>query len=160
MISKFKNTVKTAELTSVDRMSEDINKEINKIKYLSFDNVKYNEKQKEADTINDIRKKKEAILNNNDAEDHTGELEKLDGELLKILKDEQREKLEKELKILETLKNKKGCAARVFKLKDSIVGSKKSAQEPTAARDPATGKIHTDPPTIKKIVINYVTNLL
>ena len=45
-------------------------------------------------------------------------------------------------------------------MKGYIAGNKKNPQEPTAVRDPATGKKVFDPTEIKEVVIRYLQSLL
>ena len=88
------------------------------------------------------------------------ELNALDKELLTTLKEEQTEKMKKEFTRLESLKSSKGNAAKIFKLRSEILGSKKCSQEPTAVKDPITGEMEMDPTKIKEIIITFCKNLL
>ena len=49
---------------------------------------------------------------------------------------------------------------RIFKLKDEIMGGKKSGQEPTAMKDPDTGELLVSGKEIKKATLKYCINNL
>ena len=84
----------------------------------------------------------------------------MNAELTKCFLKEQREQLETDFKSLsETWKNK-GKSASVFKLKESIVGPKKTKQEPSSVKDPQTKKEVFDVETIKQKSLDYCVNLL
>ena len=51
----------------------------------------------------------------------------------------QREDIEKEIMSLKKIKNKKGRAAAIFRLKERIVGNKKQSQEAMSIIDPSNG---------------------
>ena len=51
---------------------------------------------------------------------------------------------------LENTRKKKGNAAKVFELKNELVGAKKCAQEPTSILDPKTGEVMEENPTFVK----------
>ena len=84
----------------------------------------------------------------------------MDKYLVKTLKDGKAEKAKREFIRLERVKNSKRDVTRIFKLKNEIVGSKKSLQEPTSGRDPITGEIEMDPAKIKENGITFCENFL
>ena len=58
------------------------------------------------------------------------------------------------------MKSKKGKSAVVFNLKENVLGSKKSQQEPAVMKDPVSNKIVTDVEEIKRISLKYCVDLL
>ena len=54
----------------------------------------------------------------------------------------------------------KGRSAVVFKLKERVVGEKKSGQEATVMIDPTTNEEVNTPEGIKRVSIDYCQNLL
>ena len=50
--------------------------------------------------------------------------------------------------------------ARIFKLKQKIVGNKKAGQEPTAIRDPETEDLVVSPKGIRNTTLKYCVNNL
>ena len=73
----------------------------------------------------------------------------LEREIVKALKHEQNEKLE-------DVGKKKGNAAKEFRLKEDILGTKKNQQETMAVNDLATGHAETNPKKIKEKTANFV----
>ena len=62
----------------------------------------------------------------------------------------QKKQLSKELKALDDIINSKGKNTAIFKLKDNILGSKKTSQDQEAITDPDTGELVYTPSEIKK----------
>ena len=58
------------------------------------------------------------------------------------------------------MKREKGRAASIFKLKENIVGAKRSPLEPFAVIDPQTGFEVMEPEAIKGVCLKYVVNML
>ena len=54
----------------------------------------------------------------------------------------------------------KSNAAKVFNLKNKLIGGKKKPQEPTAIKDPHNGDIITDPVKIKSTLVKFCKDLL
>ena len=79
---------------------------------------------------------------------------------MNVIKSEQKHKIEKNIASLEKVENSKGKIARIFKLKDEVVGGKKVAQEATSIKIPETGEIITDPMRIKSESLKFCENLL
>ena len=73
---------------------------------------------------------------------------------------QQRKNLENEISKLKEVKARKGKAAAIFYLKDKIVGSKKTQQEPAVIKHPVTKKCVTDTKEIKRISLKYCVDLL
>ena len=54
----------------------------------------------------------------------------------------------------------KGNAAKIFKLRDNVVGGKKKSPEATVIRNPETNEIVMKPDEIKKVTLKFCKNLL
>ena len=76
------------------------------------------------------------------------------------LKNIEKETYSKDMKFLENLCAKKGKAAGIFRLREKILGKKKSPQEKVVLIDPETGDQVTSPSEIKRVSLAYLTNLL
>ena len=144
------------EQKTTDQIDQQIVTELNKIKHRAFGKVKRTQKIKSSKELKNLHAKKEEALRGDDEV----EMMKVNEEIVSTVKKLQREKLEKEISDLESLKQAKGNAAKIFRLKKEVVGGKKSEQEPTAIINPANNEIVTDPEHIKKLVLEYCTNVL
>ena len=67
---------------------------------------------------------------------------------------------EKKLHYLDKLKKEKGKSAAIFKLKEKIVGSKKTTQEAVVMKDPESGELIVENDELKKASVKYVSKLL
>ena len=65
-----------------------------------------------------------------------------------------------EFEKLHEMKGKKGKAAVVFNLKESILGKKKSSEEPSVVLNPKTKKYVFNPSEIVKVSADYCESLL
>ena len=110
--------------------------------------------------IDALYNKKTNILREEDLDDKDEKVKEVDKEIAEQLLSEQRKKLENEISKLKEIKAQKGRAASVFQLKERIVGSKKSPQEPAVIRDPDTKEYVTDTKEIKRISLKYCVDLL
>ena len=61
---------------------------------------------------------------------------------------------------LEMTKKSKGNSARIFQLKNDVIGSQTSLQEPTLIRDPKSGKIIIKLDEIQETALNFCKELL
>ena len=76
------------------------------------------------------------------------------------LHEHQLKNYEKKLSDLKRLKTEKGRSAGVFKLKEKIVGSKKTNQEAVTMKDPDSGELIMENEELKEASVRYVSNLL
>ena len=67
---------------------------------------------------------------------------------------------EKKLHHLNQLKKEKGKSAAIFKLKENIVGIKKTCQEAVTMKDPESGELIVENDKLKEASMKYVSNLL
>ena len=75
-----------------------------------------------------------------------------------VLLKEQGDKLEKEINEIKL--QGKGRLTRIFKMKQKVLGSKKTSQEPSAIRDPASGDLLVSNADIKRTTLQYCVNNL
>ena len=136
-----------------------IETELDKLKFTSFGKVKLKNKLKVSKEVKRLNEIKFALIENKSTTTDV-ELHEVDIKLTENFIKEQREDLEKGLKALKECKNLKGKSASIFKLKESIVGSKKSKQEPTSIKDPKTNKEIFEPKLIKEKSLDYCVSLL
>ena len=69
--------------------------------------------------------------------------------------DLERKDFKKKLKYLEDVQKEKGSSAAVFKLKEQIMGSKKTGQEAVCMEDPETGEIIVEREKLKEASVRY-----
>ena len=81
-----------------------------------------------------------------------------DSDKLNDVLQNQAQRMEDEIN--EVKKTRVGRLARVFKMKQKIVGSKKAGQEPTAIKDPESGDLLVSGSEIRKASLNYCINNL
>ena len=145
-----------------DQMMKKIDKELNRIKYVSFGKVKIRQKPKLNKVLENLQSEKikcfDECMNDNDARDE--KVKDIDKAIAANLLLQQRKNFEEELKSMKELKNKKGKSALIFDLKSKVVGPKKAGQEATTMIDPITKKEVNTPEEIKRVSIEYCQNLL
>ena len=73
---------------------------------------------------------------------------------------QQHKEFEKKLANLSEVKKTKGRSAAIFKLKESILGSKKVGQEAVAMEDPENGMLIVEKEKLKEASSKYVSKLL
>ena len=131
-----KLAVKNSDST---KLMKNIDDELTKVKFQSFgkvsfqQNIKCNKKVKSLiDIKSSLVKKHEACETRKEA------FAEIDKQICDEILVEQGRTLEKEIDNLRTVKDKKGLAAALFRLKDHVTGCKKRSQEVTAMLDPVT----------------------
>ena len=77
-----------------------------------------------------------------------------------MLQDVQKNFIEKEITSLVRIQKSKGKSASTFKLRDRLLGSTKSHQDPVVLTDPKTNKVVTTPQEIKRVSLAYAVDLL
>ena len=132
-----------------EKLSKVYEKELTKAKFSAFGKVSYGNTHRENKNkkLETLQKKK---MNSNNAE----EIESINIQIIEEIETIRRTNLEKEFEELRNIKNKKGKIAAVFKLKESVTGSKKSEQEPTVLINADTKKEVADVSEIKKIMLS------
>ena len=134
-------------------------KELNKVKFKSFGRVKYRNGVKTNKELQELQiRKNDCILNSEGKDDE--ELESIEKKIAENLLSEQRKNLEKELKLMNELKSKKGKSASIFAIKDKVIGKKKMEQEATIIKNPVDNIAVTEPEQIRQISLKYCTDLL
>ena len=134
-----------------------IEKELTRVKHISFGKIKVSTKDPNQKELERLQRKK-IEFEHKPSENDT--LQVIDREMVEVMKKIQRNKYERDMKILENVKNNKGKSASNFQLKEMVLGKKKTQQEPIVIIDPETGKkVHT-PKEIKEVSLNYCINLL
>ena len=80
--------------------------------------------------------------------------------MAEILKTIQKNKYEKEVRLLENAKLTKGKSAANFRLRDMVLGKKIQPQDPIVLIDPVTKKQVVKAKEIKEVSLNYCLDLL
>ena len=84
----------------------------------------------------------------------------IDSKIVENIKKAHKDKLEKDFQRIRSTINKKGSPAAIFELRRNILGGKIQDQEPSAIECQKSGKIVTDPESIKEHSLAYCTMLL
>ena len=150
------------ESKDTDKMMNKISRELEKCKHKSFGKVKVKNKFRENKELKELIKKRKEICmkRNEDENDKESKLKSISEEINEKILEEQNEMIGRDIKNLQNLKNEKGSSKAIFKLRESIVGPKKSELVPTVIRNPDTGKEETNPEKIKDVSVKFVRNLL
>ena len=143
-----------------DKVLDIIDKELTKVKYRCFGKIKISKARKQSSRIEVLQREKCKVININNQEDKVERLESIDKEIIEELKSIQIETFNREVRQLEEISKTNGNSAAVFKLRDKILGSKKSPQDPIAVIDPDTGFHVYSPSEIKAVSWKYCVNLL
>ena len=106
-------------------LMDKIEKEMKKVKFKAFGKVSVRNNLRTSKELRSLQKQK---LSLNLASD-SHESMKIDEEIARKLISSQSQRLEKEIADIKDTKSRKGKTAAIFKLKDKIIGTKKSAQE-------------------------------
>ena len=159
---KFKQICINIEELTIDEADQMFEKELKSVKFASFGKVKVNDSPKLSKEISNLKKKKQELVVKNPSGDTKTELEieNIDKEIVKELASSQKEHLDHEIVKFEQILKSKGNAARIFSLKNEIVGAKKISQEPTVIKNPASGEMITNPEEIKETVLKFCKDLL
>ena len=139
---------------SSEKMMNSINREMNRIKYKSFGKVKFKAQHANNRNLDKLQKENRSIMNN------PKKIEEINLEIAEEIEKVRKDNLEKELDHIKDLKNKKGKIAAVFNIKESIIGNKKSVQEPTTLINPDTNMEVTSVNEIKSVSLKYCKKLL
>ena len=127
-----------------DKMEQKVEKINNKIKYIAFGKTK-------------VKTDKKRKTDNGNGQDDSEKNDAEQDEALK-LKRKQSERIEKHVKQIRELKQ--GRCTEVFKMREIIVGPKKSGQEATAIKDFRTGELIVNKNEIKKSSLEYCLSVL
>ena len=125
-----------------------IEREMTKVKHSCFGKVKLYSKTKNERKLESLQKLKLDLACSEQTTNIKNKVEEINNEIINTLEEIKSLKYENDIKQLEDLKRKKGKSAATFRLKENIVGSKKSPQEQMVIIDPQTGKNVYDPEDI------------
>ena len=98
-----------------------------------------------------MKKRAEALLRS----EKCSEVKQIDDQISHELSNIKAKEREDELEELMKIKEKKGRAAAVFKLKDKIIGNKKEPNGPSVLLDPKTNKLIFKPTEIIEASADY-----
>ena len=153
--NKVFNNIANGDVTTSEpnSVAKRIEKEITKVKFRSFGKIKYSNETKENKVLDELYSKKRNCKDEK-------EIEVIDNAIRDELENARKQDLDSEIEKFRKIRYKRGNVAAVFKLKETIAGSKKVNQEPTTLIDPVT-KLEVDSvKEIKRISIEYCKNLL
>ena len=137
-----------------------IDRELKAVKFKAFGKVKF--KKKENKKLEMLLKEKDILVKERKQEDDDSDnkIKELDEKICTEIQTKQLEEREKKLENLKTTKEKKGSAAAVFKLKESIIGKKKSSNEANVVLDPVTKIPVMKRLDITRVCVDYCQKLL
>ena len=104
--------------------------------------------------------KEEIIKENKTKKERNRDIAEIDNKIVKLIKAQQKKKLEKEFDTMKNTIAKRGKVSAIFELKKKILGNKMKNVEPSAVLCPETKEIVTEKDKIKKITVDYCVNLL
>ena len=158
--NKVLDRVISTEGVHPNDMIKKIEKELTSIKYKVFGKVSGKKKLISTNKVDALQKKKHHL----NKAFKGGELKKkryeLDQELKLAVDEVQQKAMNVEITKLKTLKATKGISAAVFNLRGGILGSSKTSSDPICINDPISGLPIMSPVEIKKVTLDYCTNLL
>ena len=162
MTERNKVLLETAELnvSNPEVVLKAIEKELNKLKHASFGKVKTYSKSKAIRKLETLQHKKVNLINNKHVKNKDQQVEQIDSEIAAFLEEMQSSQFEKDVVELKHLKYSKGQAAATFKLRDKLLGNKKTAQEQVFLIDNETGEEVYDHEEIKNVALKYCVKLL
>ena len=139
----------------VDTFNNKIDKVMSKLKYQCFGKVSVKESIKEERAVLKIQSEK---LNTSVNEENKEKIDDIDSRLAEAIDAANKKNLELEKASLRNILENKGRSAAIFNLKDRVLGSRKTSQEPTVIIDKVKGEIYDTPATIKKHLYSTVLN--
>ena len=148
------------EHADANELMKKIDKELTKVKYKSFGKVKERDSEKLDKDLVMLQREKVELIKKANSSDVEASVDKINEKMASIIQFNQRDAFEKEMADLRDVRRCKGKAASIFNLKEKIVGSKKTQAEAVVVRDPASGKDICDPTQIKKVSLDYCSDLL
>ena len=137
-------------------LMDKIEKEMKKVKFKAFGKVSVRNNLRSNKDLKSLQKQK---LSLNLASD-SHEIMKIDEEITRKLISSQSQRLEKEIADIKDTKTRKGKTAAIFKLKEKIIGTKKSAQEAILMKDPDTNAELASNKEVKEASLKYCVKLL
>ena len=145
---------------NANNIMKKIDKEVEKIKYKAFGKVKEHSKPKSNKELEVLQKDKIKIYTCEKEPLDEDKVKDIDRKIAANLLQKQRETFETELKLLREMKSSRGRAAAIFHTKDKIVGNKAAVAEAVVLINPKTKEEVTTPMEIKKVSLDYCTDLL
>ena len=143
-------------------ISKKIDKELENVKYKAFGKAKEIRKPKTSREVVALQKEKAKLFGGVEGKDnliYDEQVKKIDEQIAVNLLKIQKDAFEKELKALKDIKTSKGKAAAIFKTKAKIVVPKSLAPEAVVLIDPITKTEVTTPDNIKRVSLDYCTDL-
>ena len=150
----FKRICKDIETLDPDEADKKFQAEMKRVQFAAFGKVKVSDNVKPNKDLLKMQQKKESLLavSNIDNSKLEEKIAAVDNDIVKEVEKDQKEQKKREMERLDKILKCKGSAAKVFELKNQIVGNKKPTQEPTVIKDPKTGALVTEPAKIKETV--------
>ena len=146
--------------SSPDNILKVVEKESSKVKHICFGKVKLSSKSKKDKNLEELHRQKMDANKIVDTIEKEKKVQKVDAKIVDVMMDIQKDKYEKEVNNLKEVKRAKGKSAAIFKLRDKILGTKKSPQEQVVIKDPTTQAYVYTPEEIKEATLKYCVNLL
>jgi hypothetical protein len=145
-----------AEKTDSSELMDKITKVMNKVKFKCFGEVKISHGSSRNKRLEGLYKLKSKAVNESD----DSEINQIESQIKEELLMQQKQNFENKLKCLDNMRNQKGNSAAIFKLKEQILGSKKTGPEAVSMEDPETGLMIVEKESLKKASVKYVSTLL
>ena len=133
--------------------------ELTRVKFKAFGKIKFKASNTCDKKLTELQRKKIA-LNQNASDVESEESKAIDEEIAAILVKKQSEGLQKEVGYLLDAKRKGGTSAALFKLKNKVLGPKSPPNDAVIIVDPTDGCEIDTAHGIRKVTLEYCTNLL
>ena len=157
-INKVLYDAVSKQINDANSLAKIIEKELESIKYACFGKVSVKMTSAKEKELLNLQKEKATLKRFN--ESYERKIEDLDLNIVDALETVNKENFEREIKSLMKIKTTKGKAASIFKLKERVLGSRKTAPEPTVMHDPRTDTLVDSSQKIKKVSLQYCIDLL
>ena len=145
---------------SPDNILKVVEKESSKVKHICFGKVKLSSKSKKDKKLEELHRQKIDANKMVDTKEKETKVQKVDTEIVDLMMEIQKDKYEKEVDKLKEVKREKGKSAAIFKLREKILGTKKSPQDQVVIKDPTTQVDVYTPDGIKEATLEYCVKLL
>ena len=159
--NKVMEDVASDDKSSATTLMKKLDRELLNLKHKAFGKVKVRNSCKNDKEIVKLQNEKIEAVKQNSISDVQGEkISKIDEKIATCLLSKQRENFMTDLNQMREKKKSCGNVAAIFNLKEKVLGPKTVATEAVSLYDPKTGELVNTPSEIKRVSLEYCSNLL
>ena len=123
-----------------DKLMKKIDKELTAVKFKAFGKVKVKKKGAVDKNLLNLQNERNNLLSETvESSEKEEKLLSLEEKLAKAVQTKQREGFEKEIENIRDIRQNKGTTAALFRIREKIVGSRKTISKAVCIRDPQSG---------------------